>query len=276
MSAHSPQTLPPWRTRLSRSGSRLVPAPLPEWAYFLDLDGTLIEIAAVPSGVHADGSVQLLIAQMVARTGGALAIITGRPIREIDALFPGLVLPVAGQHGVERRSASGEIVQHAVVTSSLDEARSVLTRIVGRHPVLLLEDKGMSLALHYRQAPRLGGYAHRTMSQVRRALGDAYCVQAGKFVVELKPAGRDKGSAITDFMAEWPFSGRMPVFIGDDLTDEYGFDVVNAMGGLSVKVGRGRTRAQWQMQDVNAVRGWLSQSSGRRIVEAIPSLTRPS
>jgi trehalose 6-phosphate phosphatase len=116
----------------------------------------------------------------------------------------------------------------------------------------------MTLALHYRRAPELREVAERAMRALAGSLGDAFELQAGKFVFELKPSGKDKGSAIAEFMREAPFSGRLPVFIGDDLTDEHGFDVVNRLGGHSVKVGPGPSRARWRLEDASAVREWLA------------------
>jgi len=239
-----------------------LPAPSRDWAFFFDLDGTLVEIESVPTRVHADAELRALIASLALATNGAVAVITGRPITDIDALFPDLRLPVAGQHGVERRTASGVVLHQAGAAGALDVARHMLGDVVRRHAGLMLEDKGLSLALHYRQTPRLASYAHRVMHAARNAVGDEYCLQRGKRVVELKPAGRNKGIALSEFMQEHPFSGRMPLFIGDDVTDEYAFLVVNSLGGLSVKVGGGRTAARHQLASVTAVRRWLSQCLG--------------
>ncbi|MES3035564.1 MAG: trehalose-phosphatase [Gemmatimonadota bacterium] len=240
---------------------RDLPAPSHEWAYFFDLDGTLVELAPLPSGVHGDSELRLLISALATATGGAVAVITGRAIADIDRIFPDIRLPVAGQHGVERRTHGGDLRRHLFPVEALDDARRELRALVIRHPGLLLEDKGLSLALHYRQVPRLASYAHRVMRRLQAHIGIAFCVQRGKRVVELKPAGRDKGVAIREFMDEVPFAGRRPVFIGDDVTDEHGFEVVNAYGGLSIKVGRGPTRARRQLASVRAVRSWLAQDT---------------
>jgi trehalose 6-phosphate phosphatase len=252
-------------TRPGRAGfaETALPSPSPDWAYFFDLDGTLVELASVPAAVHADDALRRLIMELASAAGGAVAIVTGRPISDIDRLFPDLRLPVAGQHGCERRNSLGQVTRHPFASTGLETARRALQQVAARHPALLLEDKGLSLALHYRQAPGLAAYAHRVMHSVQHSIGDGFCVQTGKRVVELKPAGRDKGMAIAEFMDEIPFHGRLPVFIGDDVTDEQGFGVVNERGGMSVKVGRGRTIARWQLQNVRGVRQWLSQHVGR-------------
>lgn len=190
-------------------------------------------------------------------TGGAVALITGRAIADVDRLLPLQGMAVAGQHGHEVRFADGDesILHHHAV--SLDQVRSHLLDAVGRHPGLIAEYKGLSIALHYRHAPKLAGYAHRLMRSLRARYAPNYVILKGKRVVELKPAGKDKGVAIRELMKQPPFEGRIPVFIGDDLTDEIGFKVVNRMGGHSIKVGPGRTNATWRITDVRSLRAWL-------------------
>src|SRR5439155_582613 len=124
--------------------------------------------------------------------------------------------------GMRRRDAAGRISRHAVPAQGLHWARGELATAVAQHHGLALEDKGLSLALHYRRAPRLGGYAHSLMRSLAARIGSQYCVQTGKRIVEMKPAGKDKGVAVLEFMQEEPFRGRTPVFVGDDITDEYG------------------------------------------------------
>jgi len=138
------------------------------------------------------------------------------------------------------------------------EVRTQVADQVRRHPALLMEDKGMTLALHYRQAPFLAGHVHRLMARLAGQLGPSYTVQKGKYVAELKPAGMDKGTAIADYLAEPPFSGRHPVFIGDDANDELAFARINLQGGLSIKVGPGPSCATHRLADVHAVRNWLA------------------
>jgi trehalose 6-phosphate phosphatase len=236
---------------------RPLPAPRADWAYFFDIDGTLLALGDSPRGVRVDRDLQALIERLHAGTGGAVALISGRALGDIDALFNGLRLPAAGQHGTERRDARGRVVHHAFPTEALDWAHERLAAAAASRPGLLLEHKGLSLALHYRRAPQLGGYAHRLVRSLAPKLGKAYCIQTGKRIVELKPAGKDKGAAVLEFMEEEPFRGRTPVFLGDDATDEYGFATVNRLGGYSVKVGPGSTAARWRLRDVAAVRTWL-------------------
>jgi trehalose 6-phosphate phosphatase len=131
--------------------------------------------------------------------------------------------------------------------------------MVAEHPALVLEDKGMNLALHYRSAPELGATVHETLRRLVEELGDDFELQSGKMVMEIKPSGKDKGTAIAEFLAEAPFRGRLPVFIGDDLTDEFGFELINRVGGCSVKVGEGSSAAHWRLPNAVAVRAWLKR-----------------
>jgi len=234
------------------------PTPRREWAYFFDIDGTLVELEDSAAGAGPDAELQRLIACVCRVAGGAIALISGRSIVDIDRLVPHHRLPAAGQHGIERRDAAGRISRHAVPAQGLHWARGELATAVAQHHGLALEDKGLSLALHYRRAPRLGGYAHSLMRSLAARIGSQYCVQTGKRIVEMKPAGKDKGVAVLEFMQEEPFRGRTPVFVGDDITDEYGFATVNRLRGHSVKVGPGRTVAHWRLRDVGAVRAWLA------------------
>jgi trehalose 6-phosphate phosphatase len=235
----------------------VIKPPARGFAYFLDLDGTLVDFADHPSRVRLNPAVPRLIDTLFQSSGGALAILTGRPLSDVDRFFPGRRLPAAGHHGRERRTSRGRVLRHVAHGRALDGARRLLARVVRRHPALILEDKELSLALHYRRAPHLASVAHRAMRTARASLGARYCLQRGKRVVELAPAGRDKGAALAAFMHEEPFRGRTPFFIGDDVTDEYGFAMVNRFGGFAIKVGPGPTRAGWRFKDVRAVLQWL-------------------
>jgi trehalose 6-phosphate phosphatase len=238
--------------------------PLAEagWAYFLDVDGTLVEIAEAPDAVQVDDDVLRLVARLHRTCDGALALVSGRSLADLEGRLGSIGVPLVGQHGLERRDASGRLQRTVTAAAVRGEIRRQLEPVIARHPGLLLEDKGLSLALHYRQAPRLAAYVHRLMRTLVSAAGSDLGLQIGKRVVEVKPAGVDKGSAIEEFMAEPPFKGRRPVFVGDDVTDEHGFATINRLGGVSIKVGRGRTQATWRLPNVTAVRGWLAGALG--------------
>ncbi|OGA24364.1 MAG: trehalose-phosphatase [Betaproteobacteria bacterium RIFCSPLOWO2_02_FULL_67_26] len=235
------------------------PQATDSWAFFLDVDGTLFEHADQPDAVRADPAVVQLLAGLRATTGGALALISGRPVASIDALFDPLRVPAAGLHGVERRDALGRLHSHALPEIPLRRAAARLADFAARHAGLIFEDKGLGLALHFRKAPHLEQAANGIAATVAAELGEGFELQQGKMVIEIKPGGRDKGVAIEDFLREPPFSGRTPVFIGDDLTDEYGFSVVNRLDGHAIKVGPGETVARWRLADASAVRYWLAE-----------------
>ncbi len=181
------------------------PPPLgSDCALFLDIDGTLAEFADLPDAVRIDQEIAVALPRITGELDGAVALITGRAITSADRLFPGLRLPIAGQHGSERRDAAGVIHLHAPVKDTQARLRKLLRGLAKRHPQLLLEDKGATIALHYRTAPQLAALVHRTL---RRSLAHGadyagYELQAGKMLLEVRPEGRDKGTAIDDFMAE--------------------------------------------------------------------------
>jgi len=244
------------------SGASL-PPPAADWAFFLDIDGTLLEHADTPDAVQVDGAMRSLLSDLQGGAGGALALISGRAVADVDRLFAPLLLPVAGQHGAERRDAAGRMHRHDFPAAPVRRAAQRLATFAAAHAGLLLEDKGRSLALHYRLAPQLEQQARALVDEVVAELGEGFELQRGKMVLEIRPGGRDKGSAIEEYMAEPPFRGRTPVFIGDDLTDEFGFGVVNAMGGVSVKVGEGPSQARWRIADAAAVGAWLADWAAR-------------
>jgi len=230
----------------------------PHWAFFLDIDGTLLEIAATPKAVHAARADCRLVAALYDKAGGALALVSGRSLAMIDELFSPLHLPAAGQHGVERRDGRGRVHQPSFSDDVLARAAEPIREFAQRHAGLVFEFKGHSMALHYRLAPRLASAAHAVVREAARTVGEGVEVQRGKMVAELKPTGHDKGRAIEAFMREKPFAGRVPVFLGDDLTDEHGFRIVDRMGGHAIKVGPGPTVAHWRVANPAAARRWLA------------------
>ena len=235
-----------------------LPAARPDWAYFLDLDGTLIDLAETPAAAVVDAPLLDMLDRLHRATGGAVALVSGRALADLDRRLGACRLPFAGQHGLERRDAAGRLWIHPAPPEAKCAIRTALEPLLERHPGLLLEDKGLTLALHYRQAPQLAAEIQTLMQRLVAAAGEGLVLQEGKCVVEVKPAGVDKGTAIEDYLREPPFTGRVAVFVGDDLNDEHGFAVVNRAGGVSIKVGGGESCARHRLPNVPAVRAWLA------------------
>jgi len=229
----------------------------PSCALFLDFDGTLVDIAPQPEAVVVPGELVRTLEQLHSYLGGAIALISGRPIEQIDEFLRPLVLPAAGVHGAERRGANGEIA--FMPTHSLELVERAASNLVARHPDLRIEAKRGSIALHYRQAPRLEDECVAAMQQaVEHSPG--LTLLRGKMVVEAKPGGASKGAAIEAFMNEAPFTGRTPVFVGDDITDEVGFATVQRMRGLGMKVGSGSSVAFARIPSPDAFRQQLQSA----------------
>lgn len=230
------------------------------YAAFLDIDGTLIELAPTPDSVDVPPELLTLLRQLAARLDGALAFVSGRPIRGIDALFHPLVLPAVGVHGVEIRSGNGQLLVDQHLNEQLQAVAPVLQQALARVPGSQLENKGSAIALHYRNAPERGREVLRVAEIVVAQLGGEFGVLMGKCVVEIRPRHATKGAAIERLMQDAPFRGRIPIFAGDDVTDEDGFDVVNRLGGVSVHIGDSpTTRAQFRLANPQALHGWLRQ-----------------
>lgn len=236
--------------------TRAPPPPSLDWCLFLDVDGTLIELCDTPFDTHASDDLKFLLKEVAERLGGALALVSGRSISYLDALFAPLQLPASGLHGVERRKASGALHGASFNDTQLDPARVALTALVQSHPGTLFEDKGRTIAVHYRMAPQFEAAVRESVTASAAALGVTYQVQAGNMMLEIKPRGFTKGQAIKAFMQEPPFSGRTPVFAGDDLTDIDGFREVETHAGLSIGVGD-RVQGKYRLDDPAAVREWL-------------------
>ena len=229
----------------------------PSCALFLDFDGTLVDLAQQPEDVVVPPSLVATLRDLHAYLGGAVAVISGRPMEQLDAFLAPLRLPMAGVHGSERRAADGTLSLHA--TYPLDEVQRAAQALADQHPALRLESKRGSLALHYCQAPQLEALCLDTLRAAVEA-SPGLTLMRGKMVVEAKPGGASKGMAIDAFMHEAPFAGRQPVFIGDDFTDEVGFTVVQGRGGMGVKVGGGASAAWHRVESPAALRQELAQA----------------
>ena len=238
------------------------PPPATDWALFFDVDGCLLDFATHPLDVIVPEALQSDILRVHALLGGALALISGRSLESIDLLFPQLHgLPAAGMHGLERREPDGRRTFPPLAPESLDTVRAEATRVADGFPGAIVEGKGPNLALHWRAAPAAQDAFRAFAAAALRVLPN-YMVQGGDHVLELRPGGGapDKGSAVESFLAQPPFRGRRPVFVGDDLTDEHAFDIVNAREGVSVLVGaREPSVARWHLPDPAAVRAWIAR-----------------
>jgi trehalose 6-phosphate phosphatase len=233
--------------------------PADQLAFFLDLDGTLIEFAQHPSAVSVDARLLELLQRLAARARGALAPVSGRSIADIDTLLQPLRLPASGLHGFERRGFTGVHSHHSLPCGrALADARQLMSQLVAEDQRLMLEDKGYALALHFRQAPELEPAIVEALEVISTTVDSGLALQRGPLVVELTPSGVTKASAIAEFMSESPFKGRRPLYVGDDRGDEPAFEWVNSAGGLSVAVNvTRRTAAQTQLHSVSEVRAWL-------------------
>ncbi len=243
------------------------PPPTPSdgwaWALFLDIDGTLLDLAPTPDGVRLPPTLSAQLRALSLGLGGALALVSGRPLSDIDRLFPER-FDAAGTHGAQWRLGGIETGPEPVDGTDLSEARALLREAVIRLPGTLLEHKPHALALHYRLAPELESEIRALAVNAGQALGPAYRLQTGKSVIEILPAWAGKGMAIRRFMGLPPYAGRTPVFAGDDLTDEDGFAAVNALGGYSIRVGEwAATQAPYRLDSPSALRDWLASLIAR-------------
>jgi len=187
---------------------------------------------------------------------GRLAVISGRPLKDIDRVLDRAVAAAAGVHGLERRTAGG-VVRSAEPDPCIALAAAVFQGLAEAQPGLLVEDKGLSVALHYRSAPDAANVAEAAAERLAKRMG--LHLQRGDCVVELRTPGADKGDAVCAFMAEAPFRGALPIFVGDDLTDEAGFAAAETLGGYGIRVGSAQrpTVARYALEDVEAVLAWL-------------------
>lgn len=207
-----------------------------QWALFLDIDGTLLDLAETPDGITVPLSLPFALHALSRKLGGALALVTGRSVAFVDPLFAPFHFPVAGLHGAERRDAAGRL-RRALIPPAFQEMKSAIAREAEAWPGALVEDKGAAIAVHYRQAPEREADIAEAMQRYLEEAGPDWALQHGKSVVEICPARAGKGHAVEAFLGEDPFIGRKPLTIGDDVTDETMFAAANRLGGQSVRIG---------------------------------------
>lgn len=230
----------------------------PNTALFLDFDGTLADLAPRPELVQVEADLVDILRTLYQALDGALAIISGRPVAELDHFLAPLRLPTAGVHGAEFRNHGESIVQ--VPAPALGALEPHLEALARHYPGVRLERKSVAIAVHYRDVPQVETLVRDAVAALLR---DAEGLEAlpGKMVVEIKPAGIDKGGAITSFMRAPPFANRVPLFAGDDQTDEAGFAMVRGMGGIGVLVGERESLASHAVPNPPALRSWLRRSA---------------
>lgn len=237
-------------------------------ALFLDIDGTLLDIAPLPDAVKVPEGLRDTLSALYRALDGALAVVSGRSIRQIDQLFKPLVLPATGEHGFEMRRVPHEKVERLQPPTALNLLRPGVNELIKHMPGVLPEYKGSTIALHYRQIPTQAEALHRAIDSMLAAYSEDYVIQTGKMVFEIKPRGVDKGRAITQMMMAPPFESRVPVFAGDDDTDEYGFEAVRKLGGRAIHVGAGHPAADTALESPAQVRAWLMELAERLSAEA--------
>jgi trehalose 6-phosphate phosphatase len=226
-------------------------------AVFLDFDGTLLNLEERPDQVVADGCLLYLLDELYVATAGALAVISGRSMENLDALLAPMRLPMAGVHGAERRRSDGSVENFSIPATLIWQTRMALRLRLRHYTGLLLEDKGCAFAVHYRGAgPLVAARLRGDMQGLAAASRGVFDLQEGREVFELRPRTCDKGAALGSFMSEPPFAGRFPIFIGDDQTDRAGFEAVERLHGMAIAVGP-RVTAPWWLPDPAAVRAWL-------------------
>ncbi len=225
-------------------------------ALFLDVDGTLLDFKERPEDVVADAALRDVLETLRSRTDGALALISGRQVADLDRIMAPLVLAAGGTHGADLRWPDGR--REVMDAEALARIRPLVRAFVATREGLVLEDKGAALALHFRRVPMREGEVGRFLEDA--VIGHDLMVQHGKMVAEVKSGRSSKGMAIETFMDAAPFAGRVPLFIGDDLTDEHGFTSVNALEGVSIKVGdeHERTVAHHRLAGVRDVLAFLN------------------
>jgi trehalose 6-phosphate phosphatase len=238
------------------------PSLSPGDALFADFDGTLVELAPTPADIRVSPALPGLLTGLSARLGGAVALVSGRSLADLAPLVAPFGGAMVGQHGNEIRYPDGRLSRGAgdgVPDHAIRAARAALAPFAARHPGIMLEDKGGTIALHYRGAPDLGEPCRQVARAAIEAAGGRLRAIDGNRVIELVPRRVGKGRAIATLAAEPPFRGRVAVFVGDDATDEDGFAAVRALRGVSVKVGPGPSAAQYRLPDVAAVWAWIGR-----------------
>jgi len=225
-------------------------------ALFLDIDGTLLDMARTPDAVVVPTGLQPALVRLYDTLGGALAFVSGRSLTGIDRLFAPLRTAAIGCHGAEMRDIGGHV--RALAEPITDPVRAIFRDLAESHPGTILEDKIYALSLHYRLAPEARGALEAAMKKHRSLFAaEKVAIQRGKSVIDAKPLGIDKGAGVRALMRQPPFRDRAPIFGGDDTTDTDVFHILPELGGLGFSVGRTLRGADYRFASPRAVRQWL-------------------
>jgi trehalose 6-phosphate phosphatase len=247
-------------TGASTPASQLPKDPdLKQTALLLDVDGTLLDIAATPDSVVVPSCLRSSLATLLRLCDGALALVSGRPITQLDKFFAPVRTPAIGSHGAEIRLAPGGPILGRVPKPMSESLRHTLHRLAAADPRLIIEDKGYSIAVHWRLAPEKEDLVRKQVTEAVRQSGDGELeILGGKSVSEVKSRQVNKGLAVTQLMAEPPFAGRRPLFLGDDVTDESVFAVLPNFDGFGYSVGKPIKGARGIIKSPHDVRAWLA------------------
>lgn len=248
-------------TPQSLNGSALPP---PErWALFLDIDGTMLDIAPQPDAVVVPADLKITLPALSQRLGGAVAIVTGRDIATADRLFAPIRLAISGQHGAELRAGPSDPVRALRDPGPIAAIGKRLQALAREFPGVRIEEKGLSVGVHFRHAPDAAQAVRAAVCAEERASDDTLEAIQGKMVWDLRPRGLNKGTAVATLMTEPLFAGRIPVVLGDDRTDEDGFGAAAGLRGFGILVGAKRaTAAKFLLPTPQACRDWLAEIAG--------------
>ena len=238
-----------------------IPEDLNRVAVLLDVDGTILDLAPTPREVVVPHSLRETLQRLCERTGGAVALVSGRPISELDLLFSPLALPAIGGHGAELRVTAGKTPEAPRLPPLDPEIKRRFAAVAEAGPGIILEDKGYSLALHYRLAPDKEQLVREAAVKIAASVNGAIELLPGKLVVEVKQPGVTKATAVRELMRYPPFAGRHPIFIGDDVTDLSVFEIIPALSGTGISVGRIVRGIEYYFERPSDVRDWLEQIS---------------
>ena len=252
-----------WEGMTALNDNRPLPVPAGNWALFLDIDGTILDIAATPDAVTVPPDLPRSLVDVAAALDGAVALVSGRPVDWIDKLFAPMRLPTAGQHGAELRLVGNGPVRTVSVPAELDPVRRRVAKAVADWDGVVLENKSFGIGVHFRLAPHRAVAVRELLESIVTDAPGELELLPGKMLFELKTKGPHKGRVVAAFMAVSPFAGRVPVFVGDDRTDEDGFREALSRGGCAVQVGPGAsTVASCAVPDPQSLRDWLRAIPG--------------